>query len=1102
MKKLWFFLAMFVCVLASCSDGGSDEPSTPTPKPEEVKTEITIDSGIVSNGLSFASSQGEQSVSFSVNANWTLSVASTTSGATWCKASVTSGSKGSANVKFTVNENTSYDDRSVSVTIKAGTVSKTFTITQKGAEAMLVTTSKYEVAQEGGKIEVEVKANVDYQFAISETAKDWITETKSKSRGLTTYKHSFDIAMNEEAEKREGEITFKSGDKVETVKVYQAGGAIILLTQNEYTVSDAGETITVDIKSNVEYGVQMPDVDWITDEASSRGMSSHTLKYVIAPNEDYDSRSADIVFYDKNSDLKDTLKVVQVQKDAIIVAKNEYKIESVGGDLKFEVNTNVDFEVSTSVDWIKQNTESRALETKPLSFIIAENTSLENDREGLITISAGELKQEIKVIQQRKIFFNFSTTEVYIESDEDAFAIEVSTNGGYGVIMPQVDWLTQGEISKVSTNTYINTFIVSNNETYDSREAEIKFHNVWTDEYVVVKVIQAQKDAIIISQKTFEAKSEGETIEVKISTNVDFEVGMPDVDWISQTGSRSLKEHTLCFKVAENIDNATRSAKILFTKKDSEFKDSIIVNQLAKQKSVTLTEAGTLKELLGNDYLKIASLKIVGPINGDDVYCLRKMLGGSNFSEANWGKLTIVDLSETTIVEGGESYFQGSSKQYYTSKDVFGEYMFQECTNLRGIKLPKTLKIIDAYAFYNCNALNSIDIPDNVTSIEIAAFEGCKSLISATIGDGVTTIRENAFYNCTALTSVTIGTGVKLIDRGAFINCDALTSVFMKDLSAWCNINFVDSNNPLTYNKELYLNNKIVKELVIPENVTEIKKGVFNNCKSLVKVTMGAGVTSIGEGAFSGCDALTSFMIGTSVTSIGFGAFSGCDALTSIEIPENLTSIGRYAFSYCDGLTSINIPNSVTLIDEYAFYECGGLTSVTIGDGNTNIYNNAFQNCDALKSLTIGDGVFSIGDNAFSGCDALVSVTIGNGCTYIGYESFHDCSSLKKVKLGDGITKIDESAFLSCSALASVVIGRNISKIGSFAFSLCGNITEFYCYATTPPDITKEIETLRYYYAFGSTYGDQTILYVPERCGPKYKSSKWGEFFKNIVEMN
>ena len=117
--------------LSACS-GGDDDPIEPTPKPEVTKSEITIDSNIISNGLSFTNEKDEQSISFSTNENWTLSVASTTSGATWCTASATSGSKGAATVKISVAENTTYDNRSVSVTIKAGTATKTFTISQKG----------------------------------------------------------------------------------------------------------------------------------------------------------------------------------------------------------------------------------------------------------------------------------------------------------------------------------------------------------------------------------------------------------------------------------------------------------------------------------------------------------------------------------------------------------------------------------------------------------------------------------------------------------------------------------------------------------------------------------------------------------------------------------------------------------------------------------------------------------------------------------------------------------------------------------------------------------------------------------------------------------
>ena len=68
---------------------------------------------------------------------------------------------------------------------------------------------------------------------------------------------------------------------------------------------------------------------------------------------------------------------------------------------------------------------------------------------------------------------------------------------------------------------------------------------------------------------------------------------------------------------------------------------------------VRIAEAGTMKELLGDNQLNISYLKIIGSINGDDMLCLRQMLGGSEFKDIERGKLTSLDLSDTSIVEGG-----------------------------------------------------------------------------------------------------------------------------------------------------------------------------------------------------------------------------------------------------------------------------------------------------------------------------------------------------------------------------------------------------------------------------------------------------------------
>ena len=173
-KKVFFLLAMFTCIFASCSDGGSEEPVTPpTQKPEVNNTPtITIDPTIQSSGLSFDTSASEKSITFSTTSDWTLSIAETRSGTEWCTASPTSGGKGTATVKFKTTENTESEDRTVAVTIKAGADSKTFSITQKGNKSLLVTTKKYELPKEGGEIEIEVKSNVEYEMTIAESFKE------------------------------------------------------------------------------------------------------------------------------------------------------------------------------------------------------------------------------------------------------------------------------------------------------------------------------------------------------------------------------------------------------------------------------------------------------------------------------------------------------------------------------------------------------------------------------------------------------------------------------------------------------------------------------------------------------------------------------------------------------------------------------------------------------------------------------------------------------------------------------------------------------------------------------------------------------------------
>ena len=215
---------------------------------DSIVPEITVEMGnenYFTKNMDFDSSVGEKTFSFNSNADWTIDVAATRNGTTWCTVTPNSGKAGANTVKIKVQENTNNDDRNVVFTLTAGqSLSKKIIINQKQKDALTLTTNKFEIDPKGGIINVEVKSNVDYQIVIPEYCKDWIS-LPSKSRGLTTSIVSFDIAETDEYDKRKGEIILKSGNLSETVHVYQTGQEILLLTKNEYIVNDKGETIAV-----------------------------------------------------------------------------------------------------------------------------------------------------------------------------------------------------------------------------------------------------------------------------------------------------------------------------------------------------------------------------------------------------------------------------------------------------------------------------------------------------------------------------------------------------------------------------------------------------------------------------------------------------------------------------------------------------------------------------------------------------------------------------------------------------------------------------------------------------------------------------------------
>ncbi len=365
------------------------------------------------------------------------------------------------------------------------------------------------------------------------------------------------------------------------------------------------------------------------------------------------------------------------------------------------------------------------------------------------------------------------------------------------------------------------------------------------------------------------------------------------------------------------------------------------------------------------------------------------------------------------------------------------------------------------------------------------------------IREGVTSISSFAFHGFTSLTTITIPASITEIGQSAFYGADSLKTVHIDSLEAWCALRLTSWYDSPAYNAHtVCLNGEPLQDLVIPEGVTKINRGVFSGCSALKSVTIPEGVTEIDAYAFAYCSGMTEVTLPESLKSVGDSAFVGCSSLSSVlfngsktlysflSVGSNNTPLARapksYAktwfggdcgelqwrlndsnqltlsgqgfmepftsssmqawYPYRDAIFSIVADEGVASIGDYAFYRCTKLTSVQLPDSLQSIGDLAFHSCSKLKSLVLPDSLTSLGTSAFYNC-GLESIIVPDSVSEMKQGVFWLCSNLTNVVLPNGLTELPGVCFAQCYGLTTLVIPESVTSIGNGAFRYCSDLS-------------------------------------------------------------
>lgn len=342
-------------------------------------------------------------------------------------------------ITFSADANESDKPRKAIVTFKGSGLSETLTVCQAERSILIFDEDVIDAGSKGGTFTVDLRTNIDYSISF-ESSPDWVRVVAPTS--VRVDRLYLEVDSNDTYSDRSAIMVVKdkNSDLSQTLTINQRQNNAIILDEKEIKIKNRRDVFTVEIKSNVEFEAIIPERDksWLSI-VKTKGLDISSVSFMAEENTGDMTRTSEIVFI--SEDASDTLKVVQAERDMIIVTPQMADIEFYGGQLTVDVTRNVDYSLSIEdgANWIDRLRPDVTIDGREY-FKISENKT-KKTRQGNIFLNGvdSQAADTLTIIQFARPSGTF--LDSYIP-------------GSYGTL--GTGWKYSRQISQISTKKQEN----------------------------------------------------------------------------------------------------------------------------------------------------------------------------------------------------------------------------------------------------------------------------------------------------------------------------------------------------------------------------------------------------------------------------------------------------------------------------------------------------------------------------------------------------------------------------------------------------------------------------------------------------------------------